>query len=260
MSGKVVGGNAVAHDDQIVQFLIGDRDAAVDGVVPGYFAVVGIAEADHGLDAFRNRLADAVFGAPAAVVARFDAGGALRLAHGVELFGRGIALVGQPFGHEFINNFAIAFKTIHLVDGTFVVVEVEPLHRVENDLGGFIRGALLVGVFNAKQEFAAEVTGHGPAADSGAGGAQMHHARGRRSDAGTNFFHFAFVFMSHCACGADSADHPARAMCLATIAGLGKHDILTEPSEACLTICRAWPDLRSPGLPHEKAARPGAGR
>ena len=81
--GEIVGGNAVAHDDEVIQFLIGNGDRAVNGVVPGDVAVVRVTEADDGLHAFRNGFADAVFRTPAAVVAGFDPLGALFFAHGV---------------------------------------------------------------------------------------------------------------------------------------------------------------------------------
>ena len=127
-NGKVVGGNAVAHDDEVIKFLVSNGDAAVNGIVPGHFTVIGIAEADDGFNAFGNGLAHAIFRAPATVVARLDAGGALGFTHGVELFGGGIALICQTLGEHVIDDFTVAFQTIHLINGTFVVVEIEPLH------------------------------------------------------------------------------------------------------------------------------------
>ena len=198
-NGKVVSGNAVAHDDEVVELFVGDGDAAVDGVVPGHFTVVGIAEANDGLDAFGNGLAYAVLRAPTAVVTRLDTGSALGFTHGVELFGRGVALICQTLGEHFIDDFTVTFQAIHLIDRTFIVIEVEPLHRVENDLRGFCGGALLIGVFDTKQELAAEVTCNGPAVDGGTGGAQVHHARRGRCDASANFFHCSLRGKSLCA-------------------------------------------------------------
>ena len=188
-NGKVVGGNAVAHDDEVIKFLVSNGNAAVNGIVPGHFTVIGIAEADDGFNAFGNGLAHAVLRAPAAVVTRLDTGSALGFTHGVELFGRGVALICQTLGEHFIDDFTVTFQAIHLIDRTFIVIEVEPLHRVENDLRGFCCGALLIGVFDAKQEFAAEMASYGPAVDGGTGSTQVHHARRGRCDASTNFFH-----------------------------------------------------------------------
>ena len=187
--GKVVGGNAVTHDDEVIEFLVGNRDRAVNGIIPGHVAVIGIAETDHGLDAFGNRAADAVFRTPAAVVAGLKPLGTLLFAHLIELFGGGVALVGAAVGEHLIDDFAVAVQTIHLIDGALVVVEVEPLHRIENDLRCLIGGALLISVFDAQQELAAQVPGHSPAVNGGTGSPQVHHAGGRGSNTGTDFFH-----------------------------------------------------------------------
>ena len=186
---EVVGGDAVAHDDEVVELAVGDRNRAVDGVVPSDGAFIRVAEAHDGLDAFGNGLALGVFRTPAAVVAGLEAEALLLFAHGVELFGRGVAVVRVAGGEQLIDDFLVAGETVHLIDGTFVVVEVEPLHAVENDLNGFLRRTDLVGVFNAQQELAAEVAGDGPAVDGGARRAEVHHARRTRGDAGANFFH-----------------------------------------------------------------------
>ena len=188
-NGEVVGGNAVAHDDEVVELGILNRDGAVDGVVPGHRALVGVAEADHGLHAFGNRAALAVFRTPAAVVAGLEALGALRFAQFVEFFRGRVAVVGAAVGEHLVDHFLIAGKTVHLIDGAFVVIEVEPLHAVKNHLHGFLGRAHLIGIFDAQQELAAEVTGDSPAVDGRARGTEVHHAGGARRDAGANFFH-----------------------------------------------------------------------
>ena len=187
--GEVVRGNAVAHDDQVVKFAVGDCDRAVDGVVPGDGAFIGITEADDRFHTFGDGLALTVLRTPATVIAGLEALGLLFFAHGVELFGRGVAVVGAAVGKHLVDDFAVALEAVHLIDGTLVVVEVEPLHAVENDLNGLLRGADLIGVLDAKQELAAEVAGDGPAVDGRAGGAEMHHARGARCNAGANRLH-----------------------------------------------------------------------
>ena len=190
--GEVVGGDAVAHDDEVVELSVRDRDRAVDRVVPRDGAVVRVAEAHDRLHAFGDGLADAVFGTPAAVVAGLQTLGLLRFAHFVQLFGRRVAVVGAAVLEHLVDDFLVAVQAVHLVDGTFVVVEVEPAHAVQNHLHGLLRRADLVGVFDAEEELAAEVTGDGPAVDGGARGAEVHHARGARRNAGADFFHDDF--------------------------------------------------------------------
>ena len=187
--GEVVGGDAVAHDDEVVELAVGDADRTVDGVIPRHDAIVGIAEAHDGLHAFGNGLALGVFGTPAAVVAGLEAQRLLLFAHFVEFFGGRVAVVGAAVGEHLVDHFLVAGETIHLIDGAFVVVEVEPLHALKNHVHGFLRGANLVRVLDAKEELAAKVTGDGPAVDGRAGGPEMHHAGGTRSNTRANFFH-----------------------------------------------------------------------
>ena len=187
--GEVVGGDAVAHDDEVVELAVGDADRTVDSVIPRHDAFVGVAEAHDGLHAFGDGLALGVFRTPAAVVAGLETEGLLLFAHFVEFFGRRVAVVGAAVGEHLVDHFLVAGETIHLIDGAFVVVEVEPLHALKNHVHGFLRGANLVRVLDAKEELAAKVTGDGPAVDGRAGGPEMHHAGGTRSNTRANFFH-----------------------------------------------------------------------
>ena len=122
-------------------------------------------------------------------VPELKTGLALCFTHFIEFFGRCVALVCAAVGKHLFDHFTVAVKTIHLVDGTFVVVQIEPLHRVENDLRGLLSGTLLISVFNAKKKFAAKMAGDGPAVNCRAGGSQMHHARGRGCNTRADFFH-----------------------------------------------------------------------
>src|SRR4051812_28168749 len=58
-----------AHDDDIIKFLVADRDCALDQIVPGDITMVGIAKTDNRLYAGRRRLTSGVLWPPTAVVA-----------------------------------------------------------------------------------------------------------------------------------------------------------------------------------------------
>jgi hypothetical protein len=77
---EVVGGRAVGPgDDQVVEFVVADFDAALDLVVPRHHAALRVAKAQHRLHAFgHGRQGLAGLGAPGAVVARLFLGGHLR--------------------------------------------------------------------------------------------------------------------------------------------------------------------------------------
>ena len=151
---------------------------------------VRIAETNHRCHSFRDRTTDAVFRTPTTVIARLNLFRHLLFAQCVKLFLGGIALVGEALFKHHVNHFTIASQTIHLIDRTFIVIELKPLHAVKNDVNGFLRGAFLVGVFNTKKELTADkMAGVGPAINGRAGRSQVHHARRTRGDTRTNFFH-----------------------------------------------------------------------
>ena len=192
---EVIGRNTVtAHNHQIVQFGIFKRNRAIDHVIPGNRAGIGIAETDYRRDAFRNRTTDTIFRTPATVVTRLNLLGHLFFAQGFQLFLGGVALISQALFEHHIDHFFIAVQTIHLVDRTFVVIEFQPLHAIDDHVNGFLRGALLVRIFDTKEELAAyKVACIGPAVNSRAGGAQVHHSGRRRCDTRANFFHFVLL-------------------------------------------------------------------
>ena len=187
--GEVIGRDAVAHDDEVIELGVRHGDGAVDGIVPGHGAFIRIAESDDGLYAFGNGASHTVFRTPAAVIARLETGGTLLLAQSVEFFGSGVAIVGAAVREHFVDDFLISSKAVHLIDRTFVIIEIEPLHAVENDLHRFLCGTYLIGILNAQQEFAAEMAGDCPAVDRRSGGSKVHHAGRARRNAGANFLH-----------------------------------------------------------------------
>src|SRR3989449_4864252 len=77
----------------------------------------------------------------------------------------------------------MALESRPLKDWLLVPVEAEPAQAVEDDAGVLVRGAFLVGVFDAEQELAARVAGEQPVEEGGAGAADVEVARGRRGEA-----------------------------------------------------------------------------
>ena len=184
---KVVGRHAVgAQQDEVVQLGIGDLDAALDQVVPGDDAVVGIAEAQDGLDVGRRRFPLRVLRPPAAVVARLETLRTLRLAHGVEFLLAGIAPIGVAALDELLRHLGVALQALHLVERAFVPVETEPAHAVEDGVDGGLRRALDVGVLDAQDESAAVLARVGPGIQRRAGAADVEIAGRTGGEAGAD--------------------------------------------------------------------------
>ena len=168
---EVVGRRAVgAGDDEVVQFLVGDRDAPLHLIVPRHHAIQRIAEADDRLHAFRRRRQRlAGRRAPAAVIARLFIVGTLALAQRVEFFRRGVAAIGVALLQHLRDHRLVTVHALHLVEGAFVMAEIQPLHTVENGLHRFRRRARDVGVLDAQDELAAVTARVGPRKQRGTG-------------------------------------------------------------------------------------------
>ena len=191
---EVVGRDAVGtHDDEVIELSVRHGDRTINSVFPGYVAVIRIAEAENRFHAFRLHKTElcGAFGSPAAVIAGLFAAELLGFTHRVKLFLRAVVPIGKALLEKRIRHFLVAVETLHLINHSalVVVVEVQPLHRVQNHLGRFRGGAFLIGIFDTKKEFAAKVAGNSPAVNSRTGGAEMHHAGGARCNAGANFSH-----------------------------------------------------------------------
>ena len=85
----------------------------------------------------------------------------------------GFALFQQLIGH-----LLMAGEPGALEDGGFVPVESEPFEAVEDDLGVFVGGTCLVGVFDPQQELPALAAGEEPVEEGGAGAADVEIAGG----------------------------------------------------------------------------------
>ena len=62
-----------------------------------------------------------------------------------------------------VNNFPIALESFALVKGALIGIQPQPCHAIENGVDVFLRGALLVGVFDAQHELPVVMAGIEPA-------------------------------------------------------------------------------------------------
>src|SRR5690606_2762473 len=180
--GEVVGGIAVGPEDhQVVELGVGDLDAALDLVVPGHHAVERVLQADDAVGIVAPGRAAVAVGA---VVARLLAGGHGGLAHGVQLLARFVGIVGMAGGHQLFGHLAIALHAGGLVDGAFVVVQAQPVHRLEDGVDRGLGAALAVGVLDAQDELPAAAARLQPAVQRGAGTTDVQVAGGAGGEAG----------------------------------------------------------------------------
>ncbi len=180
---EVVGGKAVrAEDHHVVEFAVADLDAALDAVVEHHAAFGGVLEADHpvGIVAVRQ-----VQIPRAAVVARLLLGGHRRLAHRVEFFLALVGVVRLALGHQLLGHLAITIDAVGLVDRAFVVVQAQPVHRLQNRVDGGLGAALAIGVLDAQDEVAATVPRLQPAIQRSARTADVQIAGGTGGETGT---------------------------------------------------------------------------
>jgi len=185
---QYVGRRAVgARDDEVVEFGVGDLDAALDQVVPGHDALGRAAEAHHRLHPCRRRRQRlARLGPPAAVVTRLLAARALGLAHRVEFLGRGVAVVGGAGRQHLRDHLLVPVHALHLVERPLVRVQTEPVHAVEDRLHRLRRGAGDVGVLDAQDEAPAVAAGEGPGEQRGARAADVKVAGRAGGEAGAD--------------------------------------------------------------------------
>src|SRR5262249_41506271 len=87
------------------------------------------------------------------------------------------------------NNFAVATQALHLIVRTFVVVEPQPRHAVQDRADRFGRGALDVRIFDSEDELALVMARERPREQRGAGAAEMEEAGGAWCEAGADGGH-----------------------------------------------------------------------
>ena len=198
--GKVIGRHAISLDQNLViQFGIIDLNVTVHHIVKTGHTLgrdlladdIGHTGSQLGVDLLLRQVT-----AVAVVMAHF-AVGFLLLMQVVQAFLGAEAVVGFA---RFDQLLGILFEHAHALaldigaDGAadiraFVPSQAGGAQRVVNNIGCALHQAALIGILNAQQEFAAEMASYGPAVDGGTRGAEVHHARGTRGDAGADFFH-----------------------------------------------------------------------
>ena len=167
---EVVGGDAVGlHDDEVVELVVLEGDGAMDQVVEDGLAGAGHLEANDRLAALVDVLLDDV---RKQVAAASGVGEGLALGRGglaqlVELLLAAEAVVGVPGVEQLLGSRLVGVEALHLEvgavgaadSGTFIPVQAEPAHAVENRLDGLLGRAGDVGIFDAQHEGSAQMTG-----------------------------------------------------------------------------------------------------
>ncbi len=182
--GEVVGRPAVGTEDhQIVQLVVRPLDAALDLVVEHHRAFARIAETDHAMGIFTERLvAVAVIAVVARLLALRDRG----LAHGLDLRLALVGVVRLAGSHQFIGHLLVTIQPLGLVKRTFIGIQTKPVHGIENRLHRGIGRALAIGILDAQDEFAAATARFQPAVQCSAGAADMQETGGAGSEAGAD--------------------------------------------------------------------------
>ena len=188
--GEVVGGASVGADqDHVVHDVGGEAHVAVDGIVEFDGSVVfGDLQAPDVLfacvDAGLGFLGAQV--AAAAVIAGVLFAGLFgRCALGVQFFLGAEAGIHRAAFLQGFQGGGVGVHALHLgvgavfsaYFGAFVPIQAQPAHGAQDDLGVFLGGAGGVGIFDAEDELAPVGTGECPVVDSGAGAADVQHAR-----------------------------------------------------------------------------------
>ena len=181
--GEHVGRRAVAaQQHEIVEVLVLPDHAALHLVLDHGLAGQRRLEADGRLHAGGRLGGIAV--APHAVIEAGAALGARLLAHLVELFRRGVAVIGLALGQELLGDLAVARGAAELVDDVAVPIELQPFQPVQDGVDRLLGGALAVGVLDPEQHLAAAAAGIEPVEQRGAGASDMEEAGRRGGEAG----------------------------------------------------------------------------
>ncbi len=147
-------------NDEVIQLAIRNDDTALDLIIPGHITDLRVSETHHRLHAgWRSRQLLALLRPPGTVVARLQTGLHLRRAHLFQRFRRGIAVIGATGIQHLLDHFLVAVDALHLIERTFVLLQPQPCHAVQNRLHGLRCRTCDVGIFNTQNEFAVVFTG-----------------------------------------------------------------------------------------------------
>jgi hypothetical protein len=155
-------------DDRIVEVDVGERRVAADDVVHDAFALVG--------DAQPHR-------ARAAVLAAVAAAGAVLGLEGVDVVLRGVGAVRVALVEQLLQELLVALAARALADRPLVVVEPEPLERLEDLLDVLEGRAHGVGIFDPQHEGPPAASREQPVVERGTRAADVQRAGRRRSKA-----------------------------------------------------------------------------
>jgi len=179
---EVVGGIAVrALDDQVVELGVLEDGAAVHQIIDHHLARQRIPEADRRRHSGRRRSRAVT---PAAVVARLLLACDLPFAQRVQLLLGAVAAVCESCVEQLLDHRAIPLVALRLEIRTFVLVEPEPAHAIQDHAHRFISGALAVGVLHAQDELAAMAAGIEPGEQCSAHASDVEQAGGTGREAG----------------------------------------------------------------------------
>ncbi len=98
----------------------------------------------------------------------------------------------MPGVQHLLDDFLVARHAPHLVEGAFVVVQLEPVHAVQDGLYRFRRGAFHVGVLDAQDEGAAVLACISPGEQRGARAADVQVSGGAGGKTGADG-HISFL-------------------------------------------------------------------
>src|SRR5690606_22544937 len=101
-----------------------------------------------------------------------------------EFFLRLVGVVRVAGRDQLFGDFAVAVDARGLVDRAFVVVQAQPVHRLQDRVDGLLRAALAVGVLDAQDELPAAAARLQPAVKRRARAADVQVAGGTGGEAG----------------------------------------------------------------------------
>ena len=179
--GEIVDRRAVrAQDNDVLEILVLEHDAALDHVLDHGLALARGLEADDGLNAGRGFGGIAV--APGAQHHERRLLGLGLGAHRGQIVGREIALVGLSHCQQLARDLGVAARPAELRHDLVVPLQAKPFQAVEDGVDGFRGVAGAVGILDAQQELAAAMARIQPVKQCGSCPADVQEAcrRGRK--------------------------------------------------------------------------------
>ncbi len=149
-----IGGGAIrAQQHQIVQILVGEGNRPLHLILDHRHALLRSPQT-HDRLAVRGALGGIAV-APTAVIARWAAFLARKLAHLVQLGGRGIAGIGIAARHHLGHRRLVPLGAGELVDDVPIPVDAEPRQAVQDGVDGLLGGTLPIGILDPQQHLPA---------------------------------------------------------------------------------------------------------